>query len=221
MQSSFQWMIVRVKPRFEKKFETILQELTPNDEPHSEGFLRPASSPQQFPAGGSEVLPYIMATALTFTTTHKWSDRIKKVELPAINGYVFFHFAEGLNASCIIRLLTKIHYTPGFLYLLTHPGQSSFSPEGLATVSDFDLQVLQAAAQQSGNSLQPSEPEEPTITKGKLVRFREGPLAELGVQFRVDDMRRNEPTLFISKGIFMNARFTVSKEKLELVDTDK
>lgn len=200
------WMVIRVKPRFEKKAEALLNSLTlaEPDDASSPGILATECHP-------------LTATALLVTTERKWSDRMKKVELPAINGYIFASFTPGLTRQQKLKALVRLHYTAGILRILTRPGCSAFDPDQVDTVTDRDLRIFYAAAQLSGNSIQPAEDDANAITKGKTVRFREGLLAQLGVQFKVDDMRKNQPTLYFDKGIFKNARFIVSKSQLEVV----
>lgn len=189
------WYIARTKPRFEKKAELLLNAL------NLEGEATP-----------------IIADALVLKVKRKWSDRIKEVEIPSISGYIFIRFAEHLTDSDKNRLLVKIHYTPGILHLLTHPGQSPFSLQGLATITQHELDIFYAAAQASGNSITPANLSDEEITTGSLVRICKGPLARLNATFIVEDIHKDTPTLFIGEGIFKNARFTVSKDILELVE---
>lgn len=202
METHTMWMVIRVKPRFEKKAEALLNSLSLADTDHIA--ITDTPSP-------------LTATALLITTLHEWSDRKKKVELPAISGYVFARFNEGLTQQQKLKTLVKLHYIPGILRVLTRPGCSSFDPAEVDTVTDFDLKVFYAAAQQSGSSIQPAEEDADTITKGKTVKFKEGLLAQLDVHFKVDDMRKNQPTLYFGQGIFKNARFIVSKSQVEVV----
>lgn len=189
------WYIARTKPRFEKKAEMLLNAIT------FEGVASP-----------------LVADALVLKVRRKWSDRMKEVEIPSISGYLFIRFAPELSDNAKAQLLIKIHYTPGILHLLTHPGESPFSLQGLAGVSDTELQIFREAAQVSGNSIVPAEADEPQIKVGSLVRIIKGPLQYLNVTFLVDDMRKEPPILYINDGIFRNAHFSVPKEYLELVD---
>lgn len=211
-------MVVRVKPRFEKKAEALLdgfiltEPTTASASDAVDGRVSDAAD-----RGPLSFAPVLTATALLFTVVRKWSDRKKKVEVPAVNGYIFVRFNEGTTRRQQLLALTKLHYTPGILRVLTKPGHSSFDPEGVATVSDRDLQIFYAAAQQSGGSIQPAEEDPDAITKGKTVRFKDGLLAELGVEFKVDDMRKNQPTLYFGEGIFKNAHIIVNKSQVEVV----
>ena len=191
------WMIVRTKPRFEKKIIPLLNELS------VDGTTCP-----------------LVATALTVKVKRKWSDRIKEVEIPSVNGYIFVRYAEGIRKSAKIKALCKMHYVTGFLSMLTRPGCSSFDPQGLATISPLELEILQAAAQISKDSIIPAESETPQIIVGATVRIADGPLAQLNATFKVDDIQKDVPTLYIDKGIFKNAHFKVSKELLEVVKKD-
>lgn len=192
------WFVVRTKPRFEKKVESLLNALT----------LPTLAHP-------------LRADALVQTVQRKWSDRIKKVDIPAITGYLFVQMADGVGPAQCLQLLTKIHYTPGVLRMLTRPGKSSFDPDGLAVVSDRELDIFRAAALQSGQSIVPPESDQPTITQGSLVRIISGPLSHLDATFIVDDIQNDNPTLLINEGLFQNARFTVSRDQLELVPKEE
>lgn len=218
MTSPTKWMVVRVKPRFEKKAEALLDGLILTD-PAADAANDDVAGTVSDTAdrGPLSFAPVLTATALLFTVVRKWSDRKKKVEVPAVNGYIFAHFNEGTTKRQQLLALTKLHYTPGILRVITKPGHSSFDPEGVATVSDRDLHIFFAAAQQSGGSIQPAEEDPDAITKGKTVKFKEGLLAELGVEFKVDDMRKNQPSLYFNEGIFKNARIIVNKSQVEVV----
>lgn len=197
---TYMWMVIRTKPRAEKKVEQLLNHLT----------LDKAGKP-------------LVADALTVKVKRKWSDRTKIVEVPAVSGYVFARFDMDLPLSDKINIISKIRFTPGVLRFLTLPGRSQFRIEDLAMISDRELSICYAAALSSGNSIVANEaaPETSAETKhftpGTQVRFREGPLADLNATFLVENTDEDTPTLFINEGIFKNARFTVSNELLEVV----
>lgn len=196
------WMVVRTKPRAEKKVEQLLNHLS----------LDRVTTP-------------IVANALIIKVKRKWSDRTKIVEIPSVSGYVFVRFNMDMPYADQSKLITKVCFTPGVLRFITLPGRSQFNLEGIATISDRELEICHAAAQESGDSIvadeTPSVPtataEPPYLAIGTEVRFRKGLLAELGAKFIVEDINDNTPTLFINEGIFKNARFTVSKDLLEIV----
>lgn len=196
------WMVVRTKPRAEKKVELLLNRIS----------LDRTAKP-------------LVANALLLKVKRKWSDRTKIVEIPSVSGYVFVRFSMEMPDADKLRLISKICFTPGVLRFITLPGKSQFQPEGIATISDRELEICHAAAQESGEAIvvdeNPSVPpaaEEPTpLTLGTEVRFRQGPLAKLEAKFIVEDINDDTPTLFINEGIFKNARFTVPRDLLEIV----
>lgn len=196
------WMVVRTKPRAEKKVELLLNRLS----------LDRDTKP-------------LVANALLIKVKRKWSDRIKIVEIPSVSGYVFVRFDVEMPTADKSKLISKICFTPGVLRFVTLPGRSQFQLEGIATISDRELEICHAAAQESGGSIVvdaptsvPSAPETSMpLTLGAEVRFRKGPLASLDARFIVEDINEDTPTLFINEGIFKNARFTVSKDLIELV----
>lgn len=194
------WMVVRTKPRAEKKVERLLNLLTMD---------------------GNDAA-VLVADALIIKVKRKWSDRTKIVEVPSVSGYVFVRYATELNRADELKTLAKINYTPGVLRLLTLPGKSHLQPECIARISDRELQICHAAAQESGDSIAVSDDtagqgDAPELTPGAEVRFRQGPLAALGATFTVEDISNDTPTLFINEGIFKNAHFNVSKEQIEIV----
>jgi transcription antitermination factor NusG len=123
------WFAVHVKSRAEKTVATIA---------HQRGF--------------EEFLP-------VYESRHRWSDRIKKVELPLFSGYVFCRF----NPDNRLPLLM----IPGVLGIV-----------GLGRVpipvDDSEINALQAASL-SGLKAEPC----PFLRVGDRVRLIDGPLAGL------------------------------------------
>lgn len=198
-EESIRWMVARVKPRAEKQVVKNLKGISLPDVTMSKKLLH--------------------VDACLIKVKRKWSDRTKLVEVPAIPGYVFVRFDDSLTLRQQADLLVKINYTPGLLRLLQRPGYNRFSLEGIEMVSNREIIIFKELATEIGNPIELSEEEElAKIKVNKTVVFREGVLADMGVEFKVDDMRRNEPTLFIGKGIFQNAHIRVSKASIKAID---
>ena len=92
-----------------------------------------------------------------YRSSHRWSDRIKPVELPLFPGYVFCR-------------LDPRHR----LAVLTIPGVLDFVGIGRAPMPIEDAEI--AAIQQLVHSPVPAEPWE-YLDRGQLVRVEAGPLA--------------------------------------------
>ncbi len=124
---SKQWFALRVKSRCEKVVATIA---------HNKGF--------------EEFLPI-------YVSRHRWSDRLKSVELPLFPGYVF------------CRLDPQYR-----LPLLTIPGVLHFVGIGKAPIpiDENEITAIQTAVQ-SGLVVEPWA----YLEVGQRVRLREGPLA--------------------------------------------
>jgi transcription antitermination factor NusG len=125
----FQWFALRVKSNFERTVAAVV---------HYKGF--------------EEFLPL-------YRSCHRWSDRLKSVELPLFPGYIF----------CRID--------PSFrLPILTIPGALHFIGVGKVPVPIDDSEI--AAIQKAMESGLPAEPWE-YLNVGQLVRLDYGPLAGL------------------------------------------
>jgi transcription antitermination factor NusG len=126
---SSQWFALRVKSNCEKTVATVVRH-----------------------KGFEEFLPF-------YQSCHRWSDRLKSVELPLFPGYIF----------CRID--------PNFrLPILTIPGALHFIGIGKVPVPIDDSEI--AAIQRAVRSGLPAEPWE-HLEVGQLVRLDEGPLAGL------------------------------------------
>lgn len=197
------WMVVRTKPRAEKKVEQLLNSIS----------LGESTKP-------------LVADALIIKVKHRWSDRTKIIEIPSVSGYVFVRFDQVMSRSDKTKIINKICFTPGVLRFVTLPGRNQFQLDDIMCVSDRELQICHAAAQESGGSIIVSDTspaasstaeESVQLVPGTKVRFRQGPLSALDTTFIIEDINDDTPTLFINEGIFKNARFTVSKSLLEIV----
>jgi transcription antitermination factor NusG len=126
---SRQWFALRVKSNFEKTVATVV---------HYKGF--------------EEFLPL-------YRSCHRWSDRLKSVDLPLFPGYIFCRIDPNVR-----------------LPILTIPGALHFIGIGKVPVSIDDCEI--AAIQKAVESGLPAEPWE-YLNVGQLVRLDHGPLAGL------------------------------------------
>jgi transcription antitermination factor NusG len=133
------WFAVHVKSRAERAVATMA---------HQRGF--------------EEFLP-------VYESRHRWSDRIKMVELPLFSGYVFCRLDPDRR-----------------LPLLTIPGVLGIVSLGRVPipVDDSEMEVLQAASL-SGLKAEPC----PFLKVGDRVRLIDGPLA--GVEGLLTQLRNN------------------------------
>jgi transcription antitermination factor NusG len=136
-----QWFALRVKSRCEKLVATVA---------HNKGF--------------EEFLPL-------YQCRHRWSDRVKSVELPLFPGYVFCR----LNAEYRLPILT----IPGVLHFV-----------GLGRIpvpiDDAEVAAIQTAVR-SGLQIEPW----PFLTVGQKVRVEVGALAGLeGILVELRKQRR-------------------------------
>ena len=106
-----------------------------------------------------------------YTTSHRWKDRVKKLSLPLIPGYLFFR--GGLD-----RRLDLIS-TPGVHFLLR-------SGDQIAVIPELEIQ----AVRQIVESRVQAEPH-PFLRCGDRVRVKDGPLAGIeGILVRKKDQFR-------------------------------
>ena len=124
---SLRWLALRVRSNFEKTVSTMIQH-----------------------KGFEEFLP-------VYRSSHRWSDRLKSVELPLFPGYIFCRIDPNLR-----------------LPILTIPGALHFIGIGKEPVPIDDAEI--EAIQRAVRSGLPAEPWK-YLNVGQLVRLDDGPLA--------------------------------------------
>jgi transcription antitermination factor NusG len=112
-----------------------------------------------------------------YTCTRKWSDRIKKIDLPLFPGYLFCRFD-------VHKRLLPILTTPGVVRIVG-AGRTPVA------VADGEISALQTICR-SGLQALPS----PFLSVGSCVRVEHGPLA--GVEGIVTESRDKKCRLVVS-----------------------
>jgi transcription antitermination factor NusG len=129
METAFGWYAIRVRPRLEKMVAIGLREK------RYEHFLP------------------------LCRTRHRWSDRMKDIDVPLFPGYVFCRADFSGKPSLIT--------TPGVIGLLSFGGAP-------ALISDQEIEAVRAVIR-SGNNVEPW----PYVREGQCVRIEHGPLTGL------------------------------------------